>query len=42
MLDFLLAGLQFVEEGIQTLEVFLPKTAVPLQPRLKLLERRGP
>src|SRR5437879_6447973 len=39
---FFLLGLQFVEQAVQALEVALPKTPVPLQPHLKLLEWRGP
>src|SRR5437762_4509420 len=38
----LLVGVQLLEEGVQALEVVLPKTPVPLQPHLKLLEWRGP
>ncbi|HXN53562.1 MAG TPA: hypothetical protein VN943_16640 [Candidatus Acidoferrum sp.] len=39
---FFLFGLHLVEQGVQALEVALPKTPVPLQPDLKLVERRGP
>jgi hypothetical protein len=35
------AGLEFVEKGIQPLEIALPNSAIPLQPLSKLLERRG-
>jgi hypothetical protein len=38
----LFAGLESVEEGVQSLEVALPNTPVPLQPYFKLLERCGP
>jgi hypothetical protein len=35
-------SLEFVEKGVQPLEVPLPKSPVTLQPLFKLLERRGP
>ena len=39
---FFLLCLHFVKQGVQALEIALPKTPVPLEPDLKLLERRGP
>jgi len=38
LLGFQLFGLQFVEKGIEALEVAFPKTPVLLQPDFKLLE----
>jgi chorismate dehydratase len=35
-----LAGLQFVEQSVEALEIALPKTPVALQPHLEFLERR--
>ena len=37
-----LDGLEFVEKGVQALEVGLPKTPVLFQPNFQLLERGGP
>jgi hypothetical protein len=42
LLGLQLAGLQFVKKGVEALEAAFPKTPVPIQPDLKLLERRGP
>src|SRR6267143_6151986 len=39
---FFLVGLHLVQQGIQALEVALPKTPVLLQPNPQFLEWRGP
>src|ERR1700680_3699110 len=39
---FFLLCLQLAEQGVQALKIRLPKTAVPLQPNVKLVKRRGP
>jgi hypothetical protein len=36
-----LGGLEFVEKGVQALEVVLPKTAVTLDPYIQFAERGG-
>jgi len=36
-----MAGFHFVEQGIQALEILLPELAIPLQPNVELLQRRG-
>ena len=36
-----MAGLHSVEQGIETLEILLPELAIPLQPNVELLQRRG-
>jgi hypothetical protein len=37
---FFVAGLHFVEQDIEALEILLPKPAIPLQPNVELLQRR--
>ena len=36
-----MAGFHFIEQGIRALEILLPELAIPLQPNVELLQRRG-